>query len=499
MSKNKSLYELIHSMNKNEKRQFKIQAVLHTGGKTNKYVQLFDLFEGIRTFDESTIQKKAAKAPFIKHFAAEKNYLYQQILDHLDNYHKESSVDREISKLLNIGRILMEKKLDDQGVKVLNKARELSLEQNRHENLIPINDLLLRNRFDKETMTQQYIDEFHREERNAIKHLNQKLFFKQAFNQLALIRRMHGKITDPTRLQAITQDFPHLTEPIPSQMHYWDSAVYYFLSLLEFCRLTHNRDLGREAALKLFQIMESDRSKITGEYIDRYSYALYAFILIHGYQTEEEKNAALDKLRHLDKYIDSKVTNREHARTFEYHHTTLTHIYLSTKEYHKVWDLLPDFERAEALYKEHITPSFNVAMHFNIASLFFGNQDYRQSLKWSNKVHNAALSFRKDIYHYLRTLVLILHWELGNIETLKSTAKAVQYYNKKNGVVSEIQNIIIQHSKEWIKANSRSEKRSLFEQLKTQFEKLSNTPGESLVFEEIDLMGWVNRKCADPV
>lgn len=495
MRKNKALYELIHSMTGAEKRFFKIQAHRHSTGKKNNYERLFDLFESLEKFDEDKIEALAKRASFVNYFAAEKNYLYNLILDSLDVFHKESSVDRQISKLINIGRILMEKKLDIQGRKVLEKAQNLSIEHNRHENLLPINHLLIRKSFDKETLTAQYLEERHEEEQKAIARLHRKLFYRQAFDKLLLTRRVHGDISHQEYIAYLTRDFPHVIEPIPAHFTMWDSDVYYLLSRLEFYRLSRNRQEGRKIALLLMDLMESNRAKITGEYIDRYSYCLYVFIIIHAYDNAEERDAAMHKLRHLDQYIDVPVTKREHARTFEFHYTTLSDIYLKSKEYSKIMDILPEFERAEAIYKDHITPSFNVAMHFNIAALFFGMGEYRQSLKWGNKVANAALLFRKDIYHFLRTLNLIIHLELENFETLQSAIASVRYFNRKENIHSILQNTLIVYIQKIQKVHSEKEKKKLFLELREEFLKIKEMPLENSVFEDLDLLTWVERKC----
>lgn len=496
MRKNKALYELIHSMTGAEKRFFKIQAKRHTTGNKNNYVHLFDLFEKQNEFDDATIENLANKAKFVNYFAAEKNYLYNLILDSLDVFHKESSIDLQISKLINMGRILMEKKLDEQGEKILEKARKMSIEQNRHENLIPINHLLIRKSFDKETLSPNYLEEKHAEEEGAVVRLHRKLFYRHAFDKLHMTRRVYGDISHEEFINYLKRDFPHVNEPIPELFNHWDSDVYYLLSRLEFYRLSRNRKEGRKVALLLIDLMEQNRHKITGEYIDRYSYSLYAFLIIHAYESDEERDTAMKKLRHLDEFIDVPVTKREHARTFEFHYTTLSDIYLKSKEYHKIIEILPEFERAEAIYKEHITPSFNIAMHYNIAALFFGNRDYRQALKWGNKVTNAALVFRKDIYHFLRTLNLIIHLEMENFDNLQSVVSSIRYFNKKEGIHSELQNTIIAHISLLHKAKTQKEKKDIFQKLRAEIIRIKEIPTENSVYEDLDLVAWIEQKCA---
>ena len=88
MSKNKSLHQLIHSLSTNEKRFFKMYASRHAIKGENKYVKLFRVFEKVKSYDDKAIDAAIEKADFIKYFSAEKNYLYNLLLDCLDIYHR---------------------------------------------------------------------------------------------------------------------------------------------------------------------------------------------------------------------------------------------------------------------------------------------------------------------------------------------------------------------------------------------------------------------------
>lgn len=499
MSKNNELFDLIKSMNGSEKRFFKIQSKRHVIGEKNNYLKLFELFDQFKEFDETSIIKAAKRAKFVKYFAAEKNQLYNSILDSLDVFHKTSSIDREIGKMINQGRILLEKKLEFQGEKILQKARKLSMEQHRHEYLLTINHLLVRKAFDKETLTEKFLEQTHLEEMSAIGNLSDKLEFRHAFDLLHLTRRRHGDISESTHLNQITRSFPFLSDPqdviklIQYQKMEWDARVYYLLARVEFCRMSRKRDELATLAHTLIEEMENKRSRITGEFIDRYSYALYVMLLMNSFCTQKERSEAFAKLRHLEQYLDAKVTKREHARTFEYHTTTTTDNYLKTKNYHHIIPYLEEMEPAEKQYAGHITPSFNVALHYNIAALFFNMGEYRSALKWGNKISMAAISFRKDIYHFLRTLNLLIHLELSNEDMLLSLMNTISYHNKRNKVDSALQRSLIKHVKRLLKTN-KSEHLPIYESLKSDLLKFSKMPTENVIFEDLDLLGWIDGK-----
>ncbi len=495
MNKNKSLYQLIFSLTRNEKRFFKIYASRHTIGSENNYVRLFDLFDDQKIFSEEKINELAEKSEFVKYFSAEKNYLYNMILDCLDIYHKDSSVDRQISKLINTGRVLLEKKLDKQSVDILHKALKISEFHNRIENITTINQLLKKNEFAKESVTEESLNEFQSSELVMVRQLEKKLHYQHTFEQLLFLRRKQGDLTDNQELEKLKQQYPHLSETLPKEHFTFDVEVYYLLSKLEFHRLTRNKSDGRKICLRLIDFLENNRPKISGEYIDRYIYVLYVFVVQRLYSNTEEANVTLLKLRHLEQHIDSKVTTNEHARCFELYYNAVTDIFLESKNYHKVWSEIQEIERAFPIYEPHLTPTFILALHFNLSCLFFGLGEYRLALKWLNKVRNVTTPFREDIFYDLRTLNLIIHLELGNYEILPSLMKSALYYNKKHSIEQGIQKIIIGNFKQLLKAKRLKQKQKIYRQLREDFLQLKNNPSENRIFNDVDLIAWVDGKC----
>ncbi len=494
MKKNEALYQLIHSLSPNEKRFFKIYASRHTIGEENNYVKLFSLFDSIKTYNEQEINDLSESADFVRYFAAEKNYLYNLILDCLDIYHKETSTDRQISKMINTGRVLLEKKLDEQAAKLLLKAQKLAQEHCRYENLLSINYLLIRKDFAKETITSESLKAFHHSSRAVVDNLYTKQIYQFAFQRLMLLRRQIGVITDVNEQNRLIDTYPHLNEPLNDAPLTFDSKVYYLLSQLEFHRICRKRYLGRTIALELIDLFEHNQTKITGEFIERYTYTLYNFMVMRLYNNTSEVEHILDKLYNLDKYVPSKITKQEHARCFEFHYTALTDIYLETKQYEKVWDLLPDFNRAMAEYQPHLTPSFIIALHFNFTCLFFGLGEFREALKWSNKVRNADNTFRNDLFYNLRTLNMIIHLELGNLEILPSLIKSAAYHHKKGAPNTALQKSIMQCMKQVLKSSSKKDRQRIFSKLKGELVMIQENPEENHIFHDADLVAWADKK-----
>ncbi len=499
MSKNKSLHQLIHSLTTNEKRFFKLYASRHAIKGENKYVKLFTVFEKVKTYDEKILANALNKAAFVKYLSAEKNYLYNLLLDCLDIYHRETSIDRQISKMINTGRILLEKKLDAQAAVILRKAKKMSELHDRQENIGSINYLLKMHDFGSEAVSGETLSLFHSEEQSSLQQLLEKQHYQQAFERLLLHRRLYGIAGNKSTLNYIIAAYPYLDAPIPESFPSFGIEIYYLVSRLEFCRIIRNKTEGTVIAKSLIQKMEANRKQIAGEYVELYTYTLYIFVVGRYYQNTKEAFDQLKKLRYLEKYVDEKVTKNEQARCVEYYVTSITDLWLERKDYRIIDSEISDIKKALVAYAPYLNPAFVLSMHFNIACLYFGAKAYREALKWTNKVRNTNSQFREDIFYDLRTLDLIIHFELGNHDILPSLFKSATYYHKQAKHPVGLQQAIIQSINKVLATHDKYEQAMVFKDLKELLVRMRADPYENRIFHDVDLVAWVSAKCSDLV
>jgi hypothetical protein len=82
MKKPDALFQLISSLSRGEKRNFRMLAQLTSGDK--KYLQIFDIVDLMEEYDEAKVIRKFRNDPgFERQFAYIKNYLYNSILSSL--------------------------------------------------------------------------------------------------------------------------------------------------------------------------------------------------------------------------------------------------------------------------------------------------------------------------------------------------------------------------------------------------------------------------------
>src|SRR6185295_10831635 len=120
------LFRLIKTLTKAEKRYFKLFASRHTIGEKNDTLILFEAIDAQEVYDEKKLMHFFKQPTFQNRPAIAKARLYETVLQSLDAYHADSSVDVEIRKLLHYTEILFKKSLYDESYKMLAKAKRLA-------------------------------------------------------------------------------------------------------------------------------------------------------------------------------------------------------------------------------------------------------------------------------------------------------------------------------------------------------------------------------------
>src|SRR5436305_2651862 len=132
-----SLFQLIHSLQKSEKRNFKLYVQRNSANNDLKFVQLFDTIDKLTEYDEELI---IAKTPAIKkqQLSNMKAHLFRQILASLRLLESSENIDIQLHEQLDYARILYNKGLYLQSLKILDKLKELARSYNQDSFLIQV-------------------------------------------------------------------------------------------------------------------------------------------------------------------------------------------------------------------------------------------------------------------------------------------------------------------------------------------------------------------------
>ncbi len=132
-----SLFQLIHALEKSEKRNFKLYIKRSSNNEDLKIIELFDAIVKLNDYDETLLLKKltSIKKPQLSNI---KTHLYKQLLASLRLIKSSESIDLQLHEQLDYARILYNKGLYLQSLKILERVKEVTITFNQDSFLIQI-------------------------------------------------------------------------------------------------------------------------------------------------------------------------------------------------------------------------------------------------------------------------------------------------------------------------------------------------------------------------
>src|SRR6202012_2599113 len=125
-----ALFQLICSLEKAEKRHFKLYINRSSAKENLKKIPIFDALDKMEDYDEKLLLKKL---PFVTkpQLANLKTHLYRQLLASLRLLKRAENIDLQLSEQLDYARLLYNKGLKHQSLKFLERAKEMA--KNNHK------------------------------------------------------------------------------------------------------------------------------------------------------------------------------------------------------------------------------------------------------------------------------------------------------------------------------------------------------------------------------
>jgi len=125
MSKGDRLFELVQSLELNEKRYFKLHASLQK--KESNLARLFDYYAETKAFDDNELRARFKGEKFLDQLAVTQNHLYDSILKSMRLYHLKRSLEFRLNGMLQDVQFLYEKGLVDMSGALLRKVRKVAV------------------------------------------------------------------------------------------------------------------------------------------------------------------------------------------------------------------------------------------------------------------------------------------------------------------------------------------------------------------------------------
>ena len=493
-----SLFRLIKSMTKAEKRYFKVFSSRHILGENNNYLLLFNAMDAQSEYNEEKLLRKLRGQALVNRFSISKNRLYNALLKSLDSFHCNSSVDAQLQRQLHSIEILYHKSLYSQSMKLLQSAVKVAqryekysllsefyrwekriLEKDHYEGAADENRL--KKMLDKDRELIQKLSTY-----NELWNVKSKIF--SHLYKFGKVRNEKETLELSTMLQEATELLKNQTGGIENEYlrNHIFSGYYFSTSEYELCYsyLTSN--------LKILSKHTYLFEKEPNVYLSVLTNAIYVGIRL-GKWSEAKSN--IDKLNKLPQTLQLQMNDDLELRIFSLTKSTELTLYTQSGEFEKAVELIPSIESGLEKYDEVLSSIRKAHFYFNIAVIQFGMENYKESLRWLNKLLNTIeIDRTQDIHCIAQLLNLIVHLELGNRELLPYSLRSTQRFLETRKKSYGFEKAIIHFVSEALKKRQEKSMVNLYQHLVVELEELMKDPMENTVIEYFDFLAWARSK-----
>jgi len=491
--KSRNLFDLIKSLDKNEKRYFKVMFSNSQTSDDLKMLILFDHINKQQEFDEDSILKKE---PSLKpsQLSNLKAYLYEKIMQSVRQYNASRIYDIKIREQIDFAQLLVERRLYPLGINCLKKAKKMAKQNSNLElqlEIIKLEKDILTQTGSEADRTDQIIAE--------VQHINSQInnitIFTNLFIKLNSLYRKIGFIRDESDYLKVKEFFysnlPTYTEErlsVAEKIYLYRLFVGYYFFIQDF-------DQGLAYSKKLEQILETEELLVE-THIELYITSLNNLLIAHYKLWHYEEFLQTNNKLHSVKSLSTLHMNESiRIRLLKYYYIHEINKFFMVGDFDKGADFVTKESANITALIELLDQHSAMIINYKIACLYFGAANYSQSIRWLNKIINIAnADIREDLHCFARIINLICHYELGNFDVINYYIISTYRFLFKKEDLHLFQKFILKFLKSLNKEVSNKELLERFIRLKTQLVPLVNSSYEKRAFIYFDIISWLESK-----
>ncbi|HYF33578.1 MAG TPA: hypothetical protein VD993_20780 [Chitinophagaceae bacterium] len=491
-----ALFQLIKSLEKSEKRNFKLYARRNSSGEDLKIIRLFDAMDKMEGYDEELLLRKN-KSIKKQQLSNMKARLYRQILASLRLLSDENNIDIQLHEQMGHARILYNKGLYLQSLKVLDKLKELARSHNQITYLQQV--LFFEKKIESLYITRSMQDRADQLV-NEAEEVNARLTLISRLSNLALelyswyIRHGHARSEQDTQSieEFFKKNFPAGAEHAKGfyeRLYLYQSYCWYAFirqDFLQYYRYT-------QKWVDIFNEHSQMIAVETSHYIKGLHNLLSAQFDLQNYKK------FMEVLQQFEEFGESDIAeynDNNRIQCFVYLNTARINRHFMEGRFTEGLELVPVIEQGLRDYELYLDRHRVLVFYYKIASLYFGSGKHEAAIDYLNKIINWKVDLRTDLQCYSRLLHLIAHYELGNYDLLEYLIKSVYRFMAKMENLNMVEEEIFTFLRRSFKTPT-SKLRSEFAQLLEKLKPQEHNRFATRAFFYLDIVSWLESKISN--
>lgn len=494
-NKQEPVFELIRSMSKAEKRNFKLYATRLSGNQQAKFIALFDCLDGMEEYNEKRIlQRCPIKKEQLPNMKA---HLYKQILVSIRLLEVQHSLHMQLHEQLDFARILYNKGLYQQSSKLLDKAADLALQSEQYT--VALDFIELQKKIDTQNTTRGMISKSEKLNRLADTLCDRITRISELANISTQLYGLYLQL-GYTRTQKDSNLIIHVYgqrlskyENLPEDKLSFTERFYLYQAYAWYHYILHNMLLCYKNVrhwITLFDEHPQMKRLMFDAYMRGYSRLLDSLFLLRSYKRFAQ---TLNTFEHEIAGIDN-VGDNSRMIALQIHYTHQINKSFYEGAFNEGIKIIPEVEAFIQRYQNHLDIHHRMLLYYKIACLYFGNGDYDACMSYLKRIISTRDPLiRRDLQCYARILNLICSYESGSDYNIDYQIRAVYVFLDKMNDLQQVQKEMM-HFLKRLNSVYASDLKEAFRKLYETLKPYEHHPYERRTFYYLDVLSWLQSK-----
>jgi len=491
-----SLFSLIKSLSKSEKRHFKLFVGRLETSSNSKYLALFNFLDKSNSYNEAQIIKKGIVSKI--QISNLKANLYKQILKSLRLNPIHQNIRNVLREQLDYATILYNKGLYQQSLKILDKAKSLAIENEEKNIAYEILEI-------EKVIESQFITRSseNRADNLAIqaKNLSKLNLIASKLSNLSLQLYSYllkkGYVKNEEEFQEVKQYFEDRMPEFEFGNLGFREKLWLYKAKLWYSFLTQDFLSCFKYSSKWVNLFNKNPNMIR---VNPVSYLKGNHYLLESLFYIKHKTKFRKTLSELEQNIENGIVlqnGNTEVLSFIHLHLNKLNLHFLDGTFAEGLYLVEEIEQGLKKYSSRIDQHHLMLFYYKIASLYFGMGKNSECITYLAKIiQSKNLTIGEDLMCFARVLSLVAHFEAGLDDNLDSQIKSTYRFLIKINNLQKVQKEMLKFLRD-LSTIYPHQIHSAFKKLHKSLKQYENHPYEKRAFLYLDIVSWLESRIED--
>ena len=488
-----SLFRLVKSLSKSEKRQFKLYVNRLESNTDKKFIALFDLLDKMSVYDE----QKIANSKIVKReqLSNVKSHLYRQILVSLRLSISSTNKRLQLREQLDYVYILYNKGLYEQSLQMLQrvKAQAIKLDERATE--------FQAIEFEKAVQTQylsktsfDYVSEIATQSTQIASH-NEVTAKLSSLALLLYAKNVHyGYVKNDKEFRDITRFFESHIEEIDLENAGFSESFWYYKSHLLYSILVQDLLSAYKFANKWVELfyMSPDMIQLHPVFFIRGHQHLFEILYLLKYMSKFKM--ALERFESTLAQPSFPKNHNISPYIFMGRYNNKINFHFLEGSFDEAIPLIPDVLNGLVQHADQLDQHHIMVLYYKIACIYFGAGNLQKCIAYLQLIiSDKSLRVHQDLMCFSRVLNVVAHYDAGLDFELETQVKQTYKFLLKMDELQAVQKEMIRFMRSLTDIYP-NELKQAFRQLHASLKHFENDPYEKRSFLYLDILSWLESK-----